>query len=431
MIINSDEVGFASYCRYHKTSTFYDKNVYLLSVKNTPGVTLAETMLENYDVEQYIPQDILKSIRNKELILAIDMPYEALYSIIDRVYNSLIIRQQLPSSQILFIGSSKQLAEYNKEKAQQLQIEPIHYEFFSYWEKEESYRYKNNTNIEFPNTCKFTKKQKKFLCLNRQWRYHRLALLCLLYEKNLVDQSYYSFLNPYNLSRKDKAYGNITDEGMRKIYESTGVEFHPTLKIAKMQTVVAGHVYANTCPNNTLDDVWDITFKETLDNYPNIKDNLNKGYNVYKKLPLNLDDTSINLRHDKKDTLFAHAHTNNILLYPYYKNSLFSVVTNTHFDSKYPIWLEEKIFKPIFFKHPFILVGTYKNLEFLKSLGYKTFSNVIDETYDDIVNDGERLLYISNEIERLCNMNESQTNEFLQECHDIVKYNYKHFIEQN
>ena len=45
-------------------------------------------------------------------------------------------------------------------------------------------------------------------------------------------------------------------------------------------------------------------------------------------------------------------------------------------------FFSEKMFKPIIYFQPFVLVGQCCALEHLRKLGYKTFSDVIDESYD-------------------------------------------------
>ena len=53
--------------------------------------------------------------------------------------------------------------------------------------------------------------------------------------------------------------------------------------------------------------------------------------------------------------------------------------------------ITEKIFKPIRTATPFTVLGQKKSLDLLKSYGFKTFSTVIDESYDDIEVNYERL----------------------------------------
>ena len=77
----------------------------------------------------------------------------------------------------------------------------------------------------------------------------------------------------------------------------------------------------------------------------------------------------------------------------YYQSSLISVVTETNFITS-DIFNTEKIFKPMVHRQPFIVIGPYKTLENIRSMGYKTFSDFWDESYDDIEDPNERLIKI-------------------------------------
>jgi len=114
----------------------------------------------------------------------------------------------------------------------------------------------------------------------------------------------------------------------------------------------------------------------------------------------------------------------------YYEDTYFSLVSETNYfndfaDMDQPAFLSEKTFKAIVFKHPFILVSSYNTLAYLKSIGYKTFSPVIDETYDTVKNSCKRLMMIADETERLCNLSKTQLAEFIDFCKPIVEYNYE------
>jgi hypothetical protein len=76
-------------------------------------------------------------------------------------------------------------------------------------------------------------------------------------------------------------------------------------------------------------------------------------------------------------------------------------------------------------KHPFILVSVPNSLNILKIMGYKTFSPLIDESYDQEKDDATRMTMILSEIERLCNFNEIELESFLLQASQICNYNYK------
>lgn len=114
-----------------------------------------------------------------------------------------------------------------------------------------------------------------------------------------------------------------------------------------------------------------------------------------------------------------------------YNKSLLSLVTETNFYGK-TLYnenngriLSEKTFKPIAMKHPFIIVSNKNFLDCIRLLGYKTFYPYIDESYDLIDDDAERLLAIVKEIERLTKMSKDEQKTFIKFTNDICEYNYQ------
>jgi hypothetical protein len=105
---------------------------------------------------------------------------------------------------------------------------------------------------------------------------------------------------------------------------------------------------------------------------------------LQEKLPLKLDEF-------KGSAEMALLFNSEIDLY--YQQSLINVVTETNFVSP-DIFNTEKIFKPIIHRQPFIVVGPYQTLANLKKMGYKTFSDFWDESYDDIEDPTKRLIKI-------------------------------------
>ena len=69
------------------------------------------------------------------------------------------------------------------------------------------------------------------------------------------------------------------------------------------------------------------------------------------------------------------------------------------------LFVTEKTFKPLLVGHPFIAVAGRYHLRHLKNLGFKTFEDYIDESYDTIEYPGERLQAVVKEVDRLCKDN--------------------------
>ncbi len=66
----------------------------------------------------------------------------------------------------------------------------------------------------------------------------------------------------------------------------------------------------------------------------------------------------------------------------WYNNTAMSLVLESSVHSRPLPLISEKTFKPIAFKHPFVVCGDYGTLRHLHSLGFETFDNLYDEGYD-------------------------------------------------
>jgi hypothetical protein len=110
---------------------------------------------------------------------------------------------------------------------------------------------------------------------------------------------------------------------------------------------------------------------------------------------------------------------------PLYQDTYFSIVTETVFE--YPhSFRTEKIWKPIAIGHPFIAVanqGFYKDLH---NLGFRTFGNLIDESFDTIDNNQDRLTRVAQVIHDVC---QQDLASFIRECYNVCKYNQQHLAE--
>lgn len=105
---------------------------------------------------------------------------------------------------------------------------------------------------------------------------------------------------------------------------------------------------------------------------------------------------------DREDFLtnFADCHVRE----PYLRTYVSIVSETLFFNTSDIMFFSEKIAKPIFNYHPFILVGAAGSLRVLRDLGFRTFDGFIDESYDEIEDDGFRMRAILDEVERLANL---------------------------
>lgn len=112
--------------------------------------------------------------------------------------------------------------------------------------------------------------------------------------------------------------------------------------------------------------------------------------------------------------------------YELWQSCFLHVVSETVFFDK-KLHLTEKIFKPIVSQRPFVLLGAYKNLEYLKSYGFKTFDKWINESYDDEPDNEKRLMMVCDEIEKISILPENEIETMFQDMQQILEYNYRHF----
>ena len=80
-----------------------------------------------------------------------------------------------------------------------------------------------------------------------------------------------------------------------------------------------------------------------------------------------------------------------------YIDTVCSIVSETN-DNDYEVFMTEKIWKPIMAQQVFVVHGNYLYLQRLKEIGFKTFGNYIDESYD-LEQDPEKRI---NKIVSLC-----------------------------
>lgn len=73
----------------------------------------------------------------------------------------------------------------------------------------------------------------------------------------------------------------------------------------------------------------------------------------------------------------------------WYNQTFCSIVSETY--SGAGPWITEKTFKPIAYRHPFLIQACTGTLEYIKSLGFVTFDNIFDESYDTEANIHRRI----------------------------------------
>jgi hypothetical protein len=111
-------------------------------------------------------------------------------------------------------------------------------------------------------------------------------------------------------------------------------------------------------------------------------------------------------------------------LWPY-RDTCFSIVTETLFGNDV-LFVSEKLWKPIRNGHPFLVAGTPATLAYLRRLGFQTFMPTIDERYDVLVNDEERMQALFDAIDALGALNDKQCGALLENVQPLLDHNAHH-----
>jgi hypothetical protein len=214
-------------------------------------------------------------------------------------------------------------------------------------------------------------RKKKFLCLNRQERLHRLLLTDYLLEHDIAKHTYLSCpLGNY----KYVIDGELTQPEHRKYLDSN------------LQTVKL-----STAQQQRLKD----------------------------SLPINLD-----LEGATYNTLARNLPTAE----QFYKESYISIITEGDFyqDRK---GFTEKVLKCFLYKHPFIVAGLQDTLTLLREMGFITFNDIINEEYDNVSDPTQRLQQVCKEIKRLNSFNIHEIQDMYNNIQPVLDYNRQHYLK--
>jgi len=134
------------------------------------------------------------------------------------------------------------------------------------------------------------------------------------------------------------------------------------------------------------------------------------------KLFVDVDNSDLNVPHFNVDSSL-------------YKKTFISLITETTtFNNS--IFITEKTMRAILHGHPFIILGNKGLLKRLKDLGYKTFDQWIDESYDDYDTIQEKVEIICKNLESLKEKGPAALIKIRNEMSEICDYNQRHFIAQ-
>lgn len=110
-----------------------------------------------------------------------------------------------------------------------------------------------------------------------------------------------------------------------------------------------------------------------------------------------------------------------------YRDCAMEVVLETLYDDTRH-HLTEKVLRPIACRKPFLLMSTPKSLQYLRRYGIKTFHELIDESYDNILDPADRMQAVVREMRRIADLPAKEKAQLWDELDHICDYNQRLFF---
>lgn len=129
-----------------------------------------------------------------------------------------------------------------------------------------------------------------------------------------------------------------------------------------------------------------------------------------------------------QDHVMYHGHSvglYSIIPIDLYNQTAYSIIAETNIDNRITFFTE-KIVKPILGRRLFVVFTGWKFLENLRKLGFKTFNDIIDESYDQIEDSTSRYTAAFKQVEQLCSMDQ---REVYNKIKDITDHNYRVMVD--
>jgi len=111
----------------------------------------------------------------------------------------------------------------------------------------------------------------------------------------------------------------------------------------------------------------------------------------------------------------------------FYNNAYWSFSMMPTFNAS-EVSLSKDAFKPILNLQPFVIVGPAESLKLMRGLGYKTFKQQVNESYDDIADDEARMQSLFRLIYEMAHFTGTELNELNEKLRNTIVHNQTHFL---
>jgi hypothetical protein len=114
-----------------------------------------------------------------------------------------------------------------------------------------------------------------------------------------------------------------------------------------------------------------------------------------------------------------------------YKNSQLTVVTESHFDQTGGLFITEKTFRPLLVGHPFMVLGQKGTLKKLRSWGFQTDFDGLDQSYDLVDDDRERFLHFHQSLRAWCVQDPEIRRTAIYKWDNVIQHNFQNYKKTN
>lgn len=139
--------------------------------------------------------------------------------------------------------------------------------------------------------------------------------------------------------------------------------------------------------------------------------------------------TDFHINYVYADSKWLYAWKENLL--PMYNNYNLDIVNESESNMDDKIFFTEKTLRPLYFGLPFLLMGNKGMLKGLREMGYATYDNIFDESYDTKKNWRSRFNIITSEVNRFCEMSDKDFQNEIKKTTDNVLHNVDHFFNND
>lgn len=111
----------------------------------------------------------------------------------------------------------------------------------------------------------------------------------------------------------------------------------------------------------------------------------------------------------------------------HYADTYFNIITETSFENN-SLNLTEKSFKALANCHPFLIIGDVHSNQYLESLGFELYNDLIDYSFDSVMDNQKRLNDALGEIRKIYTLGKDSLINFYKNNVEKIKKNKEHFF---